>query len=321
MKKLRALFHPIAILISAQIAWGLLMFVWIRWYVLRSQEVEDLVKTMGPSQLSRSANSFILIQGCVLMGLILIGIYVLFITNRKQWALNKLQRNILDSVTHELKTPLASLRLHTETLLFRPVNDETRTNFLKKSIQEIERLQSLIEGILVSARVEGGIEDIEKNEIDLQAVVENCYSHFRERLGSRRLFSLYVSNNTPQNPFEIRASKQEMEMVFNNLLENAVKYSPEGGSVSVEVRIDSQQFQVSIFNSGNGIEQSEINKIFKKFYRASSHHRNHVSGTGLGLFVCRTVVKNHGGRIYATSPGLNKGATFHVEFKRTSRTH
>ena len=317
MKKLRALFHPIAIFVSAQISWGLFMFVWIRWYILRSEEIESLMKSMSVTTQSSPVSTVILIQGCVLMGLILISMYLMFLAFRRQSTLNKLQRNILDSVTHELKTPLASLRLHTETLLMRSLSEEDRNRFLRKSIHEIERLQKLIDGILVSSRLDSGISDSEKSDIEILPVFDLSWNRARDRVGGKRIFAMFVEKSSPQAQFRMNGNQQQLEMVFDNILDNALKYTQEGGQISVEVKISNDKFLLGVTDNGCGIEKKDSEKIFDKFFRAKSQRRHHVSGSGLGLFVCRTVVKNHGGRIYATSPGLNKGATFHVEFKRT----
>jgi signal transduction histidine kinase len=319
MKKLRTLFHPIAIFVLAQISWGLLMFVWIRWYVLQGEEVENLMKAMGPTYLSNSVSTVILVQGCVLMGLILIGMYLMFLAFRRQSTLNRLQRNILDSVTHELKTPLASLRLHTETILMRPLSEESRNRFLTKSVQEIERLERLIEEILLSARLDSGISESEKSSIELLPILEECYSRTRERVGNKRIFSCYVNLGEPHSPFRMQGNTQQLEMLFNNLLDNAVKYTDESGSISIEVTASQEHFKVIFSDNGCGIDKNDINKIFDKFFRSNTNQKRRATGSGLGLFVCRTIVRNHGGRITVTSPGLNKGASFHVEFQRTSR--
>ncbi len=320
MKKLKALFHPIAIFVLAQISWGLFMFVWIRWYVLQGQEFENLMKAMGPAYLSHSVSTVILVQGCVLMGLILIGMYLMFLAFRRQSALNRLQRNILDSVTHELKTPLASLRLHTETILMRPLSEDSRNRFLTKSIQEIERLERLIDEILLSARLDSGISESEKSQVDILSILEDCYSRVRERTGNKRLFSFYVTPKEPHSNFFMQANKQQIEMLFNNLLDNAVKYTRESGSVSVDVTLSPEHFKAIFSDDGCGIDKKDANKIFNKFFRSNAIQKQRVTGSGLGLFVCRTIVKNHGGHITATSPGLNKGAAFHVEFERASRS-
>jgi signal transduction histidine kinase len=231
-----------------------------------------------------------------------------------------MQRNILDSVTHELKTPLASLRLHTETILMRPLSEENRNGFLKKSVHEIERLERLIDEILVAARLESGIPESEKHPHPLLPILEESYLRVRERVGGRRVFSFYKTEKVPHATFEIMANQRQIEMVFNNILENAVKYTPEGGSISVEVAIANDSFSASFTDSGYGIEKNDLNRIFEKFYRARSQQKQRVTGSGLGLFVCRTILKSHGGKIFATSPGPGKGATFHVEFERTPRS-
>ncbi len=318
-KRLRGLFHPIAFLVLAQISWGLLMFVWIRWYVLRSREIENLMKQISVDQRMQSASTLILILGCVLMAVILVGLYFIFVAFRKQAAMNKFQRGILDSVTHELKTPLASLRLHTETLLMRPTSEDARTRFLNKSLGEIERLQRLIDGVLLSARLDGGYAATEKSQQDIAPLIEDSITQTRERVGSRRI--IILTKSVPDSErFRIEAHTEQMQMVFDNLLSNAVKYTTEGGTIRCNIEENEEELTFEITDNGSGIEKKELKKIFDRFYRAKAHRSQQVSGTGLGLYVCKSIVESHKGRIYATSNGIGQGANFHVEFRRTRRS-
>ncbi len=314
--RIRILFHPIAVFVLAQVSWGLLMFVWIRWYVLRSQEIEELMKRFTLDERMQSISTIILIQGCVLMAVILLGLFFMFVAFRKQAALNKFQRGILDSVTHELKTPLASVRLHTETLLMRAISEEDRNRFLRKSLGEIERLQHLIDGLLLSARLDGGFTNTEKTSLEIFPFANDSVIQTQERTTNRRNITIQHTKEGNQS-FQMEANSEQMQMIFDNLLGNAVKYTAEGGNICCNIVESDSEFKFKVSDNGCGIQKKDLKKIFRRFYRSRVQRSMQVSGTGLGLYVCKTIVEAHLGRIFATSEGIGHGATFYVEFKRT----
>ncbi len=319
MKRLRALFHPIAIFVVAQVSWGLLMFVWIRWYVLRSREVDEVMRNVPWMEHSQSVSTLILVEGCVLMAIILVGLYLIFVSFRRQVSMNQLQSGFLDSVTHELKTPLAAIRLNTETLLMRELDEAKRRQFLARSMVEIERLQSLIDGVLLSARVESGFR-VEYQYVDLLEILDESWRRISDRVGERR--RLQFDRECGEEPYLWRMSLDyaSLSMAFDNLLNNAVKYTDDGGLIAVVVRVSRDRLSIAIRDDGCGIEKRDLRRVFRKFYRSDQQRRKHVSGTGLGLYVSDMVIRAHKGRVYAASEGLNRGATFHVEFRRNDST-
>jgi signal transduction histidine kinase len=319
VKRLRALFHPIAIFVVAQVSWGLLMFVWIRWYVLRSREVDEVMRNVPWMEHSQSVSTLILVEGCVLMAIILVGLYLIFVSFRRQVSMNQLQSGFLDSVTHELKTPLAAIRLNTETLLMRELDEAKRRQFLARSMVEIERLQSLIDGVLLSARVESGFR-VEYQYVDLLEILDESWRRISDRVGERR--RLQFDRECGEEPYLWRMSLDyaSLSMAFDNLLNNAVKYTDDGGLIAVVVRVSRDRLSIAIRDDGCGIEKRDLRRVFRKFYRSDQQRRKHVSGTGLGLYVSDMVIRAHKGRVYAASEGLNRGATFHVEFRRNDST-
>jgi signal transduction histidine kinase len=319
MKRLRALFHPIGIFVVAQVSWGLLMFVWIRWYVLRSREIDEVMRNVPWMERSQSISTLILVEGCVLMAIILVGLYLIFVSFRRQVSMNRLQSGFLDSVTHELKTPLAAIRLNTETLLMRELDESRRRQFLARSMVEIERLQSLIDGVLLSARVESGFR-VEYQYVDLLEVLDESWRRMADRVGDRR--RLQFERECGEEPYLWRMSLDyaSLSMAFDNLLNNAVKYTDDGGLIAVVVGLSHDRLSIAIRDDGCGIEKRDLRRVFRKFYRSDQQRRKRVSGTGLGLYVSDMVIRAHKGRVYAASEGLNKGATFHVEFRRNDST-
>lgn len=314
------LLHPISILVIAQICWGLLMFVWIRWYILRSQEISTLIERI-PLPAQPSGQWVILAQGCLLMAFILLGLYMIFLSQRRLFRLTKMQDAILSSVTHELKTPLASIRLYAETMLLRDVPENQRKVFLQRTLSESERLQRLIDTVLISARLEfdKSKSNLAHGRVDLTHILETCVSRVRERFSQVRSIEFFLPQGVTNNPvYLIWGNAHHLSTLFDNLLDNAVKYTEKDGVIQVGMILRKENLIVYIKDDGVGIEKNNLKKIFKKFYRVESNSKIKVSGSGLGLSVCRSIVREHRGKIYASSEGLNKGTTFYVELKRFS---
>lgn len=315
LKTLKWLLHPISILILAQICWGLLMFVWIRWYILRSQEINSFIEKI-PIPPTSSGQWIILAQGCILMGFILIALYMIFVSQRRLSRITKMQDTILSSVTHELKTPLASIRLYAETMLLRNVAEEERKRFLSRTLKETERLQKLIDTVLISARLESDKSSLAHTRINLNDLLNGCFAQVKDRFGDQRIFEFQSLLDNQENTYFVWGNSYHLSMLFDNLLDNAVKYTDRGGKIQAGVTLKKNFLQVYIKDNGIGIEKSNLKKIFKKFYRIERNSKVKVQGSGLGLSVCQSIVKEHHGRIFAFSDGPNKGTTFYVELPR-----
>lgn len=295
------------------------MFVWIRWYILRSQEINNLIEKI-PLHTTTSGQWVILAEGCILMAFILIGLYMIFVNQRRLSRLAKLQEAILSSVTHELKTPLASIKLYTETLLLRKVTEQERAKFLQRTLSEAERLQKLIDTVLISARLQSNKASQSLVRVDLKEILHSCVQRAKERFSDTRSIDMLFSENTLEAVF-IHGNPDHLSTLFDNLIDNAVKYTRNSGIIKIDVNIKKEIVIISIKDNGCGIEKENLKKIFKKFYRVNDKGQSVVKGSGLGLSVCYSIVKEHSGKIIAHSDGLNKGSTFYVEFKRYPSHH
>lgn len=307
--RLRVLNRPSVFLIGAQVCWGLLMFVWIRWYVMSKQKLETLVKGFDVP----FSDTVILIEGCVLMGLILVGLYFIYVAFRRQVRLNRLQKALLDSVTHEFKTPLASIRLFTETMLMRELSHEDLTRFLGRTLDEVDRLQRITDGMLASARIRSGARTEELTLLNPVPLVRECWQRLAERAGSRR--KLELSLPVGPDDLRIRGHAQQLSVLFDNLFENALKYSLDGGRISLRITADAGTVRFEVQDDGQGIEKKELKRIFSRFYRAEGD-LTRIAGSGLGLFVASTIVRTHNGKIGAESAGKDQGALFYVTLPR-----
>ncbi|BBH52657.1 sensor histidine kinase [Fluviispira sanaruensis] len=293
------------------------MFVWIRWYILRSQEINSLIEKISLPATS-SGQWVILAQGCILMGFILIALYMIFVSQRRLSRITKMQDTILSSVTHELKTPLASIRLYAETMLLRAVSEEEKKKFLRRTLSETERLQRLIDTVLISARLESDKSSLAHVRVNLSELFANCCNQVKDRFSESRSFDFQLNSPNDEKEFFVWGNPYHLSMLFDNLLDNAVKYTEKGGSIVAGILQKKEVVQVFIKDNGQGIEKNNLKKVFKKFYRVERNSKLKVQGSGLGLSVCHSIVKEHHGKLYAMSEGLNKGTTFYVELQRLS---
>ncbi|MEY2987795.1 MAG: hypothetical protein RJB13_1316 [Pseudomonadota bacterium] len=308
--------HPVTVFVFAQICWALLVFTWIWWYLDREKAISSVLARLPAPPDLQAGQWVILLQGGILLALILLGLLTIFISQRKQVRLNRLHESFLSNITHELKTPIASIRLATETMLMREVNLEDRLKFLNRTLSESIRLQNLVDSILVAARLESKSDTSTRETIDLISVLENSVHKFIERAGAERTVTFEIHNPLNKKDFLIEGDPIQLQMVFDNLFSNAFKYTSAGGSISISATLSNKGFYLKITDNGVGIDKQAIDKIFDKFYRAEGTARIRVQGSGLGLFIARTVVNEHGGQLTASSEGPEKGATFHVEFER-----
>jgi signal transduction histidine kinase len=314
-RKLAWVFHPVVIFIVAQLSWILLMVVWIQWYVSRNEQIDDIFRKFQVNDAFDSGRWIVLVEGCILMGVILIGLYFIFVSLRKQTKLNKLQDAILSSVTHELKTPLASIRLVTETIMLRELSFEEREQFLKRTMNEVQRLQKLIDTVLISARLSSSRKADALERADALQILGECWSKITERFSDVRNFSAVWPADEGET-FFLSCVPHQLEIAFDNLFDNAVKYSLKDGSIKLHVATSETKLSIVVSDDGIGINRKNLKRIFKRFFRAEVAEKKMVHGSGLGLYVCQNIIKQHAGKIYAASNGEGKGAEFHVEFKR-----
>jgi len=320
--KLRMLLHPIVIFVIAQISWALLMFVWIRWYISRNTEFDEIIERVGVAinPAMRTGHLVILVEGCVLMGILLIALYTVFVNFRRQVRMNRLQDSILSNVTHELKTPIASIRLYSETLQIRELSDTERSNFLGRILKDLDRLQSLVDRILLSAQLHGSFSRRSMELVDLSAIVKSSWKNAVERAGTNRNFIVagFDGPGDSEEKIWIPGIPYELAILFDNLFDNAIKYTQSGGTIELRALLSANKVEITVSDDGVGIETRQLKNIFRKFYRAETATKRNVKGSGLGLSVAFAIVKAHKGMLFAKSNGLDKGSSFHVTFKRDS---
>ena len=222
----------------------------------------------------------------------------------------------INAVTHELKTPIASIRLYLETLKTREVDEEKREEFYNIMLADSERLLLTVEQVLRAGRTGLKRRRISNSEINVGEMVRECLELTRVRYGLNETHLIY-SESPDAKAVKVSGDVDELRAAFSNLLDNAVKYSDEEVYVSVSVAaLDDKRVAVRVVDKGIGIPNAQLKRIFKRFYRVPGRFMARVKGTGLGLFIVHSVVRKHGGRVFAESGGLGHGSTFTIYLPR-----
>lgn len=218
----------------------------------------------------------------------------------------------VNAVTHELRTPVTSMRLHLEMLRSRgnQLGEEKRQEFYGVMLDDSARLLHTIDQVLQTGQVARA--PLHPSRIDLRALVDQCLQLGRLRLHVPAEALRLVSPGTSER-IEVMADETQLTSAVMNLLDNAVKYSTDPIDITVAVEREGPRARVSVSDRGAGLSPVEVKRIFRRFYRVPGPLSRRVKGTGLGLFIVQTVAKRMGGRAYATSPGPGRGSTFYLE--------
>ena len=307
MHILRRIFHPVMALIAIQLVWITLVVFWIYWFIGKHREFRALAEKYRPELLGQGYNWPVMVEGLVMLVLILIGVYVIFVYWNRQSNLYLQQRNIISQVTHELKSPLASIQLHLETIRLRHPTGERLDSFVSIMLADTERLHYLINNLLMAARLEQRRKQAERRMTDLTQLVGEHVE--RERAGLPQGGSITLE---AVPALKALVDPEEMGMVIRNLFENAVLYSPQSPEITVTMTRSGGMIHISIQDRGRGLEAHEQKKIFERFYRVQPLGEN-IRGTGLGLYIVDSIIKGYGGSVLVTSDGPGTGSTFVVK--------
>ena len=255
-------------------------------------------------------HGILLLLGALLMAAIVSGVVLNTIFLVREIRRNAQHDAFINAVTHELKTPIASIRLYLETLQTRAVDDARRLEFYRIMVDDCERLLGTIEQVLRTGRIGLSSRRLNVSRIELGAVIERCI----ERVRTLHKVSAEALAYRPGPPVTIVGDADEVQAAVSNLIDNAVKYSGSDVRVTVETaKVDGKYVALRVTDHGPGIEKTELKRIFKRFYRVPGAVATRVKGTGLGLYIVRSVAKRHGGRAWAESEGSGYGSTFFLQ--------
>ena len=258
-----------------------------------------------------------LVIGVVLFGLIIAGLIVYTVFLVMEIKRNEEHDSFINAVTHELKTPIASIKLYLETLQSREVNEGQRREFYTIVLADADRLHNTVNQVLKAGvlREKPGEAGARSSVVDVAALARDCVelARLRHHLSPESL-ELQIQQTTS---LLVKGDTEELRTVLANLLDNAVKYS--GHAVRVTVSVVSpapHSVWVRVIDRGVGIPKRQLKRIFNRFYRVQPLGVKAVKGTGLGLYIVRSIARAHGGRVFAHSEGEGHGATFTVELPR-----
>ena len=252
-------------------------------------------------------HGILLFLGALLLSMIIAGIVLNTTFLVREIRRNEQHDAFINAVTHELKTPVASIRLYLETLQTRDVDEAKRKEFYQIMLDDSERLLSTIEQVLRTGRVGPASRKLNVSRIDLDSVVRECLAR------ARALHHVPPEGlrYEPGPPAAVMGDLDEVRAAVSNLIDNAVKYSvPEVNVTVATANVEGKYVSVRVRDQGVGISKVELKQIFKRFYRVPGPLANRVKGTGLGLYIVRSVAKRHGGRAWAESEGPGRGSTF-----------
>jgi signal transduction histidine kinase len=259
-------------------------------------------------------SGLLLVFGVLSFAIIITGVVLNTIFLIREIRRNEQHDAFINAMTHELKTPVASIRLYLQTLQSREVEESKRREFYDIMLADSDRLMGTIEQVLRAGRT-GAERHVTRTPVDLRTVVRECVelARTRHRLPADAV-SYQSSEHLSAEAATVMGDTDEIKAAVSNLIDNAVKYSGQQVRVFVELaHSEAGRVLVRVRDQGIGIPRVELKRIFKRFYRIPNSVAMRVKGTGLGLFIVRSVAERHGGRAYAESEGSGQGSTFVIE--------
>jgi signal transduction histidine kinase len=248
-------------------------------------------------------------EGVIFLLLILSGAVFIYRAVRRQFKSGQDQQNFMMAITHELKTPIAITKLNLETLLKRKLEDSQQQRLIQNTIQEANRLNALCNNMLLASQLEAGGHSVTKEEVDLSELTISCVNDFKIRYPQRQ-FKEEIDAEV-----YVMGDGMLLQMAINNLIDNAIKYSPKESVISIVLSHQQKKVSLMIIDQGKGIDLIEKKKIFEKFYRIGNKATKEAKGTGLGLYLTRRIALQHGATIFVvdnTPTGSNFTILFNV---------
>jgi two-component system, OmpR family, sensor histidine kinase CiaH len=313
--------------------WTLLIYIVaaLVWWFITLEKQNDQMKRLQSSQLTATIDSLsspviyntavqkigreytrnktkYIGEGTIFLLLILVGAALVYRSVRRQFNIQLQQQNFMMAVTHELKTPISVIRLNLETMQRYSLDAERQKKMLGVMLKETLRLNFLTNNILIASQLEGGGYAFSKEELDLSDLLKDCIHDFRNRFPEKEFRSQI------EQGVDIKGDALLLQMMINNLLENAVKYSPKESPVSAHLKREKETVSLSVMDEGPGIAEEEKKNIFSKFYRIGNEATRKTQGTGLGLYLCNKIARDHNADISVTN-NTPRGSNFAVTFK------
>lgn len=265
----------------------------------QTDEFQDLDKQFKRQKL------MILAEGSVFFFILIFGVWKVRQSIVKEVAVARQQKNFLLSITHELKSPLSSIKLMNETIKKRTLSKEKQDELLQNALNEVDRLEGLVENILIAAKIENDQYGFSKEKINLSELCNKLMQNYLQR--KEILLSFQIEDDV-----YINGDKVCMQSIVSNLLDNAFKYAP-NSPVELILKSDKQNVVLTVSDQGIGVADEEKEKIFDKFYRVGNEETRAAKGTGLGLYIVKQLVQFHKGKIMVEDQ-VPQGSKFIISF-------
>ena len=294
--------------------------------LIRSPQVHEAIETTldGPAPYQgeitlasregalRAPPRVLAVRGAPLVGSPPPGAVLVFHDVTELRRLERMRQDFVANVSHELKTPLASIKAYTETLLDWALHDENvNVRFLQRIEEQADRLNGLILDLLSLARLESGQEVYEHGPLALAGVVASCVESHRDRIEAKGL-TLGLDLGPLDDGTRVMADEEAVRQILDNLIDNAIKYTPEGGSVRVSCAMTGEGVALEVADTGIGIPRDDLPRVFERFYRVDKARSRELGGTGLGLSIVKHLVQSIGGQVSVASR-VNAGSRFTVQ--------
>jgi two-component system, OmpR family, phosphate regulon sensor histidine kinase PhoR len=301
--------HPISIFVFSIIALGTSLFLYIYWYMEANKGLRILVEkfNLDSNQILTAQTWVVIMVLSILVSIILIGIFTIFVYSQKMLQLYRLQNNFINNFTHELKTPVTSLKLYLQTFGKYELPRHDQLKYMQYMLHDVARLSENIDRILNLAKIESRNYDNEMVEIDLVEVIEIFLKENKHLFQNCRI---QIHNPTDQT-FLYYINLSLFDMLLMNLMINAIKYNDsEAPTIDITIASTKNEIHICFKDNGIGFEKGEIKKIFRKFYQIGRSRNMTAKGTGLGLHLVQTIARIHKGKVSAQSNGSGSGSTF-----------
>ena len=303
------LLHPIVVFVFSIMALGLSLFLYIYWYIGVSKGLRSLVERfqLDRQQVIEPQTWIVILVLSLLVAIILLGIFIIFIYSQKAVRLYRMQNNFINSFTHELKTPVTSLKLFLETFIKHELSPSDRQRYFGYMLADIGRLGDTINRILDLARIESRSYVSEFVPTDLGTETRRFFEAHQTLFGPAEI----LLPDNPTEPMPVRIDRSLFDMVLMNFMTNALKYNrSQPARIFVGFQRQRRWFQLRVSDNGIGISKGELKRVFRKFYQIGQTEDMTAKGTGLGLYLVQLIARMHRGRAHAESKGQGSGTTF-----------
>lgn len=309
MKHVKWLFHPILVFIFSVTALVVSLFLYIYWYMEASSGIRAAMErfNLEQDQVLAADTWVVILVLSILLGIILLGIFIIFVFSQKTLQLVRMQNNFISNFTHELKTPVTSLQLYLQTFSMHQLSREDQLKYIGYMLADVRRLTGNINRMLDLAKLESRSYMGEFIVCDLVQTVNRFLEENAHLFKDCRIDVRHPDGKTV---FQ-RINRHLFEMLLMNILTNAIKYCT-NRTPEVEIAIEKKRrnIHVRFTDNGMGFDRREVKKIFRKFYQIGRSENMTAKGSGLGLHLVQNIARLHRGRVVAESPGRGKGSTF-----------